>query len=179
MMKTVIRLSLVVWVVAACWDAPASRSEFDGADPNSTSHGLELRVSPIRTEVPLEGALEVEVTIRNISDSIAQFRPIFTFGGWLDAEIVGPTGSTLPKTSAIDPPNAWAVALEPGELIADTIDLRCSLMISGEIPCMAPYDLSRPGLYQIQMHFSLPCEMQDCDILTTLEARAFTVRVGR
>lgn len=176
-MRKTVSLVLLVWVGAGCQDMAERRAGTNGYEASVADRSLELTASPLRNAVPVEGPLLVEVTVRNPSDSVVRFRPIFHFGRWLDAEILDSAGSPLPKTAAIDPPNAWAVSLETGESISDTVDLRCSMPVPGDTPCMAPYDLSRPGAYEVKMHFTLPCDIEDCGERVTVEAEPFTVLV--
>jgi len=171
-------LTLVVWVGVGCQNVAERNAAIEGQEASVADHGLEVPVSPPRNEVPADGPLEVEISVRNLSDSVVQFRPIFNFGAWLDAEILDRSGSPIQKTASIDPPNAWAVSLRTGESIADTVDLRCSLQVPAGIPCTAPYDLSRPGTYQVKMHFTLPCDIEGCDEFIKVEAKSFTVKVG-
>lgn len=177
MRTALFRLALVICVTVGCQGSAEQSTAGAGEDVPSTDHGLELTASPVQTTVPAEGPLEVEITIRNASESVVRFRPVFVFGRWLDAEVLDAAGSPIPKTAEIDPPNAWAVSLGTGESITDTVDLRCSLPVPEENSCMAPYDLSGPGAYEVKMHFTLPCDIEGCGERVKLEAEPFTLRV--
>jgi hypothetical protein len=174
------RYALVLAItVAACHVAEDSTT----ADPDITTgrfgpaaHGLRMSAEPLRKTVPTKGPLWVEVTVRNVADSVVRFRPIFNVGGWLEAEITGPTGR-VPKTASVDPPNVWVVSLQPGESVTDTTDLRCDVPEPTRDGCMAPYDLSYPGEYVITLHFAVPCEIGHCDNLATVQTEPFAVQI--
>jgi len=180
-MRQIVLLVVVVCFSGGCGDVSERPTERMVDDVAFSANGLRLTVSPLRTVVGVAGPLEVEVTIHNLTDSVVTFRPIFDFGDWLDAEISGPLGSTVPKTASIDAPNAWAISLKSGESFTDTVDLRCTFLIPEDDYCMAPYDLSVPGAYEVTLRFTIPhYPTEDPDDLVrpiTLEAAPFSVRV--
>ena len=138
--------------------------------------GLQLDAYPLQTVVARDGPLLVEITLINNTDSVVTFRPIFSIGGWLNAEVIGPTGERVAKTASVDPPEAWAVTLHPGESYTDTTDLRCDVPSPNREACAAPYDLSPVGHYRITLRFFIPC-YDDCRNTDPLIARPFTVKV--
>lgn len=199
MRKTLYGFLLLLWIGAGCHDGARTRSaaghETTTEEQRATEHavaevgaavegdsstvdsGMRFTVAPLHKVVPVEGPMQVEITLRNVSDSIVVFKPIFNFGAWLDAEIVDSAGVPVPKTAQIDPPNALRTLLRPGESLTVPVDLRCSTPVN-QGPCMAAYDgLFRPGVYQVKMHFTLPC--LTCDERVTVVADPFTIRVDR
>ena len=139
--------------------------------------GLLLVARPLEEVVPAEGPLLVEAVVYNMTDSIVRFRPIFNIGGFLSATIIGHDGLPVPETATIDPPNALPVLLQPGESHKDTTDLRCDVPNPDRSSCGAPYDLSRPGRYEIKLRFALPCDPAPCRDSIVVEAESFTVLV--
>src|SRR5690606_15381178 len=113
----------------------------------------------------------------NNTDSVVTFRPIFNIGGWLNAEVIGPTGERVAKTASVDPPEAWAVSLRPSESYTDTTDLRCDVPSPTREACIAPYDLSTAGHYRITLSFFFPCSGSDCTNTDPVIARPFIVKV--
>jgi hypothetical protein len=178
MRKQLYFAAIGVSIVVGCRNVAERSASVEDAS-GAPAQGLHLTALPVRTTAGISGPLEVEITLRNLTDSVVQFRPVFNFGAWLDAEIVDASGSVLPRVSHIDPPNAWAVSLRTGDSVTDTVDLRCSLEMPDEHSCIAPYDLSRPGAYAVRMHFTLPCDIEGCGNLVKVEAKPFTVRVRR
>lgn len=180
-MRQILLLVMVMCVSVGCRDASERPTERVVDDVSLSANGLRLTVSPLRTVVGVAGPLEVEVTIHNRTDSVVTFRPILDFGDWLDAEISGPLGSPVPKTASIDAPNAWAISLKSGESFTDTVDLRCTFPIPEDDYCMAPYDLSVPGAYEVKVRFTIPYypsdHPDDSVRPVTLEAAPFSVRV--
>lgn len=180
-MRHAVLLVLVMCVSFGCQDVSERRTETAMDDVSPSANGLKLTVSPIRTVFGVSGPLEVEVTVLNLTDSVVTFRPIFDFGDWLDAEISGPLGSPIPKTAFIDAPNAFAISLESGESVTEIVDLRCTFPIPEDNSCMAPYDLSAPGGYEVKVRFTLPYyspDYPDDTVLpVTLEAEPFSIRV--
>jgi hypothetical protein len=191
-----IKFTLAIAIaVTACHESADNRSAgAEAADSRSagaeaaatvmygpTIQGLQMSAKPLQWVVPAEGPLWVEITVRNVADSIVRFLPIFNIGGLMDAEIIGPTGLPVPKTAEVDPPNAWPVTLFSGELFSDMMDLRCDVPEPTRTMCLAPYDLSQPGEYNVKLRFTLPCDRGPgpCGNAVTIEAEPFTVRVKR
>lgn len=176
------KLSIVVLFaltsVLAC--APTGEETAPNEDQASVSgsHGLRLSVAPRSAAYARTGPMEVDVTLVNATDSVVRLRPIFSFGRWLDADIRGPSGELLENTAAIDPPNAWPVTLEPGQSITETVDLRCSLPVTPGVPCTAPYDMTRPGQYEIVVRFTVPCDIRGCERMITTTASPIRILVG-
>jgi hypothetical protein len=171
-------VAVAVWVAVGCQGAPEPPPEASSQEMTGTQDGLGLRVTPLSEIYRIEGSLEVQITLENRTDSVMRFRPIFNFGRWLDADIWNSSETLLESTASIDPPNAYPITLEPGQSITETVDLRCSLPVTGGVPCTAPYDLKQPGTYRIRMRFTMPCDIRGCEEVTTVEADAITIRVA-
>lgn len=142
--------------------------------------GLQMKARPLRTVVPARGLLRVEITIRNLADSMVWFHPMFMVGANLRADIVGPDGRPVPLTAAIDPPgpaNFGSALLPPRGSFSDTVDLNCGLPVPDRGTCIAPYDLSRSGEYRIRLRYQVPLEMERRGNGVSLSAEPFTVQV--
>jgi len=161
--STVVALAALILAAVACGEGAEERSADERQVTVSGVEGLQLSVTPRSETYTPDGTLEVEVTLVNTADSVIRFRPIFSFGRWLDADIRGPDGELLEKTAAIDPPNAWPVSLDPGQSITETVT--------------APYDLTRPGPYRVAVRFTMPCDIRGCDDPVTVHAPPVTIRV--
>lgn len=105
-----------------------------------------MKARPLRRVVPAHGLLPVEITIRNLADSMVWFHPMFVAGANLRADIVGPDGRPVPLTAAIDPPgpaNFGSALIPPGGSFSDTVDLDCALPAAwngdGRPPPMGAY----------------------------------------
>ncbi|MEJ2679013.1 MAG: hypothetical protein P8174_08065 [Gemmatimonadota bacterium] len=139
-----------------------------------------MKARPLRRVVPADGRLPVEITIRNLTDSLVWFHRMFVAGANLRADIVGPDGRTVPLTAAIDPPgpaNFGSALVPPGGSLSDTVDLNCDLPVPDRQTCIAPYDLSRPGEYRIGLDLRLPLETERRGEMLTFTAEPFTVQV--
>lgn len=181
MSNACLALTLVLTVVGchgASDGSPSLEKNVSGGRFGIPVQGLQMSAEPLREVVPPEGPLWVELTVQNVADSVARFRPMFNIGGWLRADIVGPGGIPVPNTASIDPPNAWEVTLRPGESVTDTTDLRCDVPSQTRDGCIAPYDLSGTGEYHVSLRFTLPCYGRECENNMTVEAEPFTVRVA-
>jgi hypothetical protein len=139
---------------------------------------LSMSASPVRDVYYRDGPMDVQLTFHNASDSMIVFRPTFYFGAWLDAEVLDSVGKAVSRTMEIDPPsplNTLETFIRPRQSLTARIDLRCAIP-APEVPCDGPYDaLSEPGVYEVKMRFTLPCEEGSCG---TVHAEPFTVCVA-
>jgi len=98
----------------------------------------------------------------------------------LDADVLDASGGVLPRLTELDPPNAATVSLAPGETYADTVDIRCAMLVIELGECSLMYDFSEPGLYEVRMRFTAPCDPPHCRAEhERMEAEPFTVEIRR
>ena len=146
-------------------------------DSTLVESDVSMSATPLRDVYYRDGPMDVQLTFHNATDSMVVFRPTFYFGAWLDAEVLESVGRAVPRTMDIDPPNplnTLETFIRPRQSIKALVDLRCA-MPAPEVPCEGPYDaLSEPGVYQVKMRFTLPCEEGRC---RTVYAEPFTVCV--
>lgn len=162
-MDRVLALVFVVLIMGtACSQAEEEDASRQSGSESGSLDGVQLIAEPIRDVYPIRGPVEVRIEMRNRSENEFVFRPILDFGAFLDADVVDERGEVLPRRMELDPPNAAEVRLASGETYSDTVDIRCSMLVTELGECSQMYDLSEPGTYEVRMRFSAPCNPPHC-----------------
>lgn len=170
--------TVVLALVLACSPSPDESAPSLEVSEVPIPNEVVLMVEPLAEVYPTEGPLEVEVTIRNETDTEFFFRPILNFGAFLDADIVDSAGELLTRRMELDPPNAAEVRLDAGESHVDTVNIRCSIMVVELGECLQMYDLSEPGTYEVRMRFSAPCDSPHCtEAHDRMKAQPFRIEI--
>lgn len=175
--------ALMIVVLLTGTACSTAEDEPDAPQPgvaSGSSGEVQLIAEPLREVYPTRGPLEVRIAITNESDTEFVFRPILDFGAFLDADVVDGRGEVLPRSMELDPPNAGEVRLASGDTYADTVDIRCSMHVIELGECSQMYDLSQPGIYEVRMRFTAPCDPPYCSAAhRRMEARPFRIEIRR